>query len=169
MLQNARATAFTVFELSRKNQTFPSRLGLNGRKIPYIPPFFRDNKFIADFKENSEIFTSFIAEQYSLIDNVNALPSPFLLITDKSLSDVDFSKKDIKSIRKLDLSKVHDYKMVSTCMPKYCNKSICKPLYVTFKSCLTQGNARHWNGNGMVMVKRKCTNVQIKKTRQKVC
>ena len=67
MLQNARATAFTVFELSRKNQTFPSRLGLNGRKIPYIPPFFRDNKFIADFKENSEIFTSFIAEQYSLL------------------------------------------------------------------------------------------------------
>ena len=99
---------------------------------------------------------------------MSALPSPFLLITDKSLSDVDFSKKDIKSIRKLDLSKVHDYKMVSTCMPKYCNKSICKPLYVTFKSCLTQGNARHWNGNGMVMVKRKCTNVQIKKTRQNV-
>ena len=107
--------------------------------------------------------------EWFVIDNVSALPSPFLLITDKSLSDVDFSKKDIKSIRKLDLSKVHDYKMVSTCMPRYCNKSICKPLYVTFKSCLTQGNARHWNGNGMVMVKRKCTNVQIKKTRQKVC
>ena len=166
MLQNARATAFTVSELSRKNQTFPSRLGLNGRNIPYIPPLFHDNKFIADFKENSEIFTSFIAEQYSLIDNVNALPSPFLLITDKSLSDVDFSKKDIKSIRKLDLSKAHDYKMVSTCMPKYCNKSICRPLYVTFKSCLTQGNARHFT---IGMVKRKCTNVQIKKTRQKVC
>ena len=27
---------------------------LNNRKIPCIPPLFRDNKFIVDFKEKSE-------------------------------------------------------------------------------------------------------------------
>ena len=115
--------SFYRFWVIKENQTFPLRLGLNGRNIPYIPPLFHDNKFIVDFKENSEIFTSFIAEQYSLIDNVSALPSPFLLITDKSLSDVDFSKKDIKSLRKLDLSKAHDCKMVSPGKPgKKCVK-----------------------------------------------
>ena len=38
---------------------------LNARKIPFIPPFFHDSKFIADFKEKSEIFRSFFAKQCS--------------------------------------------------------------------------------------------------------
>ena len=42
---------------------------LNGRKIPCIPPFFHNNKFITDFKEKSKIFKSFFAKQCSLIDN----------------------------------------------------------------------------------------------------
>ena len=56
---------------------------LNSRKIQYIPPLFHDNKFIADFKKKSEIFNSFFAKQFSLIDNGSTLPSLFLLIADK--------------------------------------------------------------------------------------
>ena len=36
---------------------------LNGKKIPCIPPLFHGDKFIADFREKSEIFNSFFADQ----------------------------------------------------------------------------------------------------------
>ena len=81
---------------------------LNGRKIPYIPPLFHDNKFIADFKEKNEIFNSFFAKQSPLIDNGRILPSLFPLTTEKSLLDVDFSVEDIKNnISKLESNKAH--------------------------------------------------------------
>ena len=64
---------------------------LNGRKIPCISPLFHDNKFTTNFKEKSEIFNSFFAKQCPLVDNGSTLLSLFPLITEKSLSDVDFS------------------------------------------------------------------------------
>ena len=113
---------------------------LNGRKIPCIPPLFHDNKFITDFKEKSEIFNSFFAKQCSLINNGSTLSSLFPLITDKLLSDVDFSVEDIKNIiSKLDSNKAHGDDMISICMHKLCDKSICKPFSIILKSCLTQG------------------------------
>ena len=61
------------------------------------------------------------------------------MITEKSLSNVDFSIEDIKNINKLDSNKAHGDDMISICMLKLCDKSICKPLSIIFKSCLTQG------------------------------
>ena len=61
-------------------------------------------------------------------------------MTEKSLSDVDFSVENIKNIiSKLDSSKAYGDDMVSIRMLKLYDKSICKPLSITFKSCLTQG------------------------------
>ena len=57
----------------------------------------RGNKFIADFKEKSEIFNSFFTRQCLLIGNGSTLSSLFPLITDKSLSDADFSIEDKKT------------------------------------------------------------------------
>ena len=113
---------------------------LNGRKIPFISPLFQDNRFITDFKEKSEIFNSFFAKQCSLINNRSTLPSFFLLITEKSLADVNFSVGDIKNIiSKLDSNKAYGDDRISVRMLKLCDKSICKPLSIIFKSCLTQG------------------------------
>ena len=113
---------------------------LNGRRIPCIPPLFHDNKFIIDFKGKSEIFNSCFAKQCSLIDNGSTLPSHVPLITKKSLSDVDFSVEDIKNIiSKLDSNKAHGDDMISIRMLNLCDKSICKPFTIIFKSCLTQG------------------------------
>ena len=99
---------------------------------------FHENEFIADFNEKSEIFNSF-AKQCSIIDNGSALPSPFPLITEKSLSNVGFLVEDIKNITtKLDSNKAHGYDMFSIRMLKICDESICKPLIIIFKSCLTQ-------------------------------
>ena len=105
-----------------------------------MPPLFHDNKFITDFKEKSEIFNSFFAKQCSLNDDGSTLPSLFTLIIEKSLSDVDFSAEDIKNIiSKLDSNKAHDDDIISIRMLKLCDKCICKPLNIIFKSCLAQG------------------------------
>ena len=40
----------------------------DGKKVPCIP-IFHENKFITDFREKTEIFTSFFANQCSLIKN----------------------------------------------------------------------------------------------------
>ena len=139
---------------------------LNGRKIPCIPPLFHDNKFITDFKEKSEIFNSFFAKQCSLIDNGSTLPSLFPLITEKSLSDVDFSVEDIKNIiSKLDSNKVHGDDMISIRMLKLCDKSICKPLSIIFKSCLTQGIfPSEWKKANVVPIHKKTTSSVLQTT-----
>ena len=114
---------------------------LNGRKIPCIPPLFHDNKFITNFKEKREIFyfNSF-AKQCSLIDNGSILPSLFPLITEKSLSYVEFSVEDIKNIiSKFDSNKAHGDDIISIRILKLCDKSICKARSIIFKSCMTQG------------------------------
>ena len=95
-------------------------------KFPAYHHFFTIKKFITDFKEKSKIFNSLFARQCSLIDNENKLLSLFSLITEKSLSDVDFSVEDIKNITtKLDSNKAHGYDMISIDMLKLCDKSIC--------------------------------------------
>ena len=110
---------------------------LNGTKIPCIPPLFQDNKFITDFKEKSKTFNSFFAKQCSLIANGRTLPSLFPLIKEKSPANIDFSVDDIKNIiNKLDSNKVHGDDMISILMLKLCDKSICKPLNIIFKSSL---------------------------------
>ena len=111
---------------------------LNGRIIPCIAPHLHDNKFITDFKEKSKIFNSFFGKQCSLIDNGSTLLSLFPLITDKSLSDVDFLVEQIK-ISKPDSNKAHSDNMISIFLLQLCDKSICKSLNIIFKSCLMQG------------------------------
>ena len=104
---------------------------LNDKKIPCIPQIFDGDIPIANFKEKSELFN---------IDNGSILPSLLPLITEKSLSDVDFSIEDIKKIiSRLDSNKAHGDDMISISMLKLCDKTICKPLNIIFKSCLTQG------------------------------
>ena len=66
-------------------------------------PVFLDNKFMAYFKENSEIFNSFFGKQCSLFNNGSTLSSLFPLITGKLLLNGNFSVEAIKSfIIKLD-------------------------------------------------------------------
>ena len=62
------------------------------------------------------------------------------MITEKSLSDVDFSVEDIKNIiSKRDSNRAQGDGMISVRMLKLCDNSICKLVCITFKSCLTQG------------------------------
>ena len=94
---------------------------LNGKKIPYIRPLFHCDKYIFDFQDESEIFSSFFGDQCSTIWSGPVLPSELPLQTDSTLSSCHFTKDDILQITKnLDTNKAHSYDKVSICMLKIC-------------------------------------------------
>ena len=59
---------------------------LIGKKIPCIPPLFENNEYITGFKKKAELFSSFFANQCSLINNNSQLPPALLCKTDARLS-----------------------------------------------------------------------------------
>ena len=102
---------------------------------------FHNNKYIVGFKEKSEIFNTFFAEKCFLIPNINVLPSKLILLTDNSLANSHFSKKDIlRIIRKLGSNKAHGHDMISIRLLKRCGDSVLKRLEIIFLACLR--NAR---------------------------
>ena len=111
---------------------------LNDKNIPCISPIFHDNNFVIDFREKAELFNTFFAEQCSLPKNNSELPNYLLFLTEKRLSDVQILNKNIiKIINNLDLNKAHGHDIISIRMLKLCF-SLCKPLPLIFKSCLSQ-------------------------------
>ena len=61
---------------------------LNKNKIPVIPPIFRKNKSLIDFKQKAEIFDSHFSKQYTLKYQQNSIR-----ISNKSLSSITFEDK----------------------------------------------------------------------------
>ena len=113
---------------------------LNNKKVPCIPPLEHQNKYVTDFKEKAEISVSSFAEQCSLMNNSSKLPLTFLKRTDKFISLISLSSKDIaRIIRDLDPNKAHGHDMISIRMLKICGETISKPLEIIFKSCIEKG------------------------------
>ena len=109
---------------------------LTGKKVSWIPPIFHD-KFIADFREKSELFNSFFANQCSLITNTSVVPTNCESLTDKSLSNISFNDTDTgKMIKSLDPNKAHGHDVMSIRMLKICRDSIYKPLHLIFRASL---------------------------------
>ena len=137
---------------------------LNDKKIPCILPIFHNNKCIANFKEKSETFNTFFAEQCSLIPNRSVLPSQLTILTENSLSKCNFSEKDIlQIIRNLDSNKAHGHDMISIRMLKLCGDSICKPLELIFKTCLRNGRfPLEWKKANVVPIHKKDDKQTIK-------
>ena len=110
---------------------------LNNKKIPCIPPLLHQDKFVTDFKEKTNIFNNFFANQCSIVSNNSELPVILTRKTHESLSTIDFSTDDIlKIIRNLDPNKAHRHDMISIRMIKIGDTSICRPLKLIFQSCL---------------------------------
>ena len=106
------------------------KIFLNNKKIPIIPPLFYENRFITDFKEKAQLFNIFFSKQCSLIPNNSSLPADVNYITEKRLSTVTFSVRDIgKIIQNLD-SNTYGHGNLSICMLKMCGDSICLPLEI---------------------------------------
>ena len=73
---------------STKSYWSTLQMFLNNKKIPCIPLLKHQNKYVTDFKEKAEIFNSFFAEQFSLMNNSRKLPSTFSKIMDKFISSI---------------------------------------------------------------------------------
>ena len=81
---------------------------LNNKKIPLIPPFFHENKFVTNFLKKAELFNSFFSKQRSLINNGSTLPTHVQHLTSNRLSFVTISQDNTsKIIQNLDSGKVH--------------------------------------------------------------
>ena len=130
---------------------------LNNKKILCIPPLFHENKFITDFKEKAELFNHIFVNQCSLLSNNSALPTNLPQLTSKCLDSIRFSSSDIvKIISRLDPNKAHGHDMLSIRMIKLCGNSICKPLSIIFKDCLSEGKFPHeWKKANVVSVHKK--------------
>ena len=80
-------------------------------------------------REKSQLFRIFFSKQCSLIPNNSSLPADVNYITDKRLSTVTFSARDIgKIIQNLDSNKAHGHHNLSMRMLKICGDSIYVPL-----------------------------------------
>ena len=111
------------------------------KKIPCVPPLFHQDKYVTDFKRKTELFNSFFAKQYSVIQNSSKLPLTLSKNAEKSISSITFSCNDIATIiRNLDPNKVHDHHITSIRMLKICCKPICKPLELIFQFCIKHAN-----------------------------
>ena len=115
------------------------KMFLNNKKIIYISPLSQQNKYVTDFKENTEIFNlsnALLSNSLWWITPVN-FSWHFLKKTEKVMSSISFSSKNItKIIWDLDPNKAHGHDMISIRMLKICDESILKPLVIIFKSCI---------------------------------
>ena len=110
------------------------------KKIPCIPRIFYKNKYVTGFKEKSEIFNCFFADQCSLIPNRSVSLPELTLLTENTLTSCDFSKTDIpKIINNQDSNNALGHNIFSIRMLKLCGESICRPLNIIFKTCIRTG------------------------------
>ena len=139
---------------------------LNEKKVPCIPPTFHNNKYVIDFKEKSEVFNSFFANQCSLIPNNSILPSELKLLTQHTLTSCDFSETDILQIINIqDSNKAHGHDKISIRMLKLYGEAICRPLNTMFKTCLNTGKfLSEWKKGNVVPIYKKMTNRMLKIT-----
>ena len=130
---------------------------LNNKKIPCIPPLYHDDKFVCDFEEKSKIFNNYFAQQCSVINNNSTVPEKILYRTDASLAKIVFTADDIANIINiLDSNKSLGHDNISIRMLKICGVSICKPLEITFRSCLNHGKfPEEWKKANVVPVFKK--------------
>ena len=126
-------------------------------KVPCITPIFYNNKYVTDFKEKSETFNSFCADQCSLIPNKSLLPSELKLVTEHSLTSCDFSETNIlQIISSQDSNKTHGHDMINIRMLKLYGEAICRPLNIIFKTCLNTGKfTSEWKKGNVVPIHKK--------------
>ena len=91
------------------NKTYWSVLEgfLNGKKIPFIPPYFMKINFEL-ISRRRQIFNLFFAKQFTIIDIGCKLPNKLLLYTENTLTMVEFDSECIlRMISSLDPNKAH--------------------------------------------------------------
>ena len=105
-----------INHIQKGSKAYPALLKrfLKNKKISLIPPLFRNNEYVTDFKEKAALFNSFIAKQCYLISKISDLPLNLHYATENILDTLNFSNNDIgKFIQNLHLHKAEGYDKVS--------------------------------------------------------
>ena len=114
------------------------------------------------------MFNNFFADQCSILRNKSEPPATLSKKrVNESLTTIDFSNNDIlKIIRNLDPNKAHGHDMISIRMVKICDDSVCRPLKLTFQSCLESGKfPSEWKKSNVVPIHKKGDKQILKKYR----
>ena len=99
---------------------------------------------MTDFRKKADIFNSFCAKQYWLVNSDSSLPSKVIKKTGRSsLFSKIFYGNILQIINKLDSNKSHGYDEISIRMFKKCSSSVCRPLQIIYKSCLDRSFHRN--------------------------
>ena len=130
---------------------------LNKKRFPASLHCFHQNRYITKYKEKTELFSNFFANQCALIKNSSLLPSVLFKRTENVISTIDLGSDDIaKIIQKLDPNKAHGHDMISIHMLKICANSIYKPLQLIFRLCIENGKfPSEWKKANVVPVHKK--------------
>ena len=113
---------------------------LKKNKSSIIPPILQNDIFITDTEQKCNVFNEYFKDQCKTIETDSTLPPNVDKITESAINLVNFSENSILDhIRGLNINKAHGYDDISIRMLKICDKSITRPLYIIFKSCLNAG------------------------------
>ena len=106
-----------------------------------------------------ELFNSFFAQQFSIIQNSRILPTNLAPQTDQSLTYINFSHDDIlKIFQNLNPNKSRDLDKISICIIKICGNSLCKPSEMNFNSCIKKEEfSPEWKKPNVVTLHKKLT------------
>ena len=63
-----------------------------------MAPLFYENRFITDFKEKTELLSSFFSNQCSLLNNCSKLATNPRYVTNKKLRTINFTADNIEKI-----------------------------------------------------------------------
>ena len=81
------------------------KIVLNGKTIPFIPQIYPRDKFLADTKENCDLFNSYFAEQCTPLVNNSNIPSALTVNTESLLESFHFSANHVRDvIKKMELT-----------------------------------------------------------------
>ena len=90
------------------------------------------------------------------MSNNSVLHTDLPQLTNKCLDSIHFLSSDIvKIISRLDPNEAHGHDMLSIRMTKLCGSSICKPLSIIFKDCLSKAKWNEWKKANVVLVYKK--------------
>ena len=94
-IQKAKQNYFNKVGENLSDPSTSTKCYLSLLKIPCIPHIFDHDKYTVDFKVKEWNLEHFFGEQCSLIPNKIVLLSPLALLTENSLANCHFFKKNI--------------------------------------------------------------------------
>ena len=82
-----------------------------------MSPLIYNNQFVVDFKEKTELFNLFFANQCTHTETGSNLPTQILRRTNESLNTINFTDDYILCVmRKLNPNKPHGHDQTNICM-----------------------------------------------------